>query len=151
MTTQRIAGTSTGPDVLGARRPGRPSTSLERTCVAPGCGTVFRSKPSEVARGGGLYCSAACRVAAISERSNDVARDGMPSPPDAGIWTEKTCENADCRKLFRFRKSEARSLVFGARRHCSRACRVTAEHARERRGRQPGQRHPGQEDDNNSC
>jgi hypothetical protein len=113
-----------GRPQAGERKVGRPSTALERGCASPGCEARFPVKPSVLARGGGLYCSAACRGRARAAAASEAAKTG-----GNGTWMERTCENPRCGKPFRFLRSQEENLLFGTRRHCSVSCRREARMA----------------------
>lgn len=107
----------------GFRRMGRPPTKIERQCVRSGCGAKFLVKPSEIARGSGLYCSRQCRSAGRREGGPEirapVEKERRPPP------IQLVCEG--CKETFnvyRYRAEGARKARF-----CSCRCKGQAASA----------------------
>ena len=122
--------------VMGAqarRRVGRPSNSLERHCLRPGCEASFLARPSELARGGGRFCSAVCRDLtrrkpsvgadinntelgpAVTEAVCPVPLRPRPPPPTALVC--RSCGST-------FRVYPYRTMPGRRARFCSRTCIV---------------------------
>ena len=102
---------------LGRRRQGRPPTRIERQCVRAGCVAKFLAKPSEIARGSGLYCSRECRSTGRREGGPEtralVAKERRPPP------IQLVCEGcAGSFNVYRYRAEGARTARF-----CSQRCK----------------------------
>ena len=105
---------------LGFRRRGRPPTKIERQCIQAGCGAKFLVKPSEIARGSGLYCSRECRSAGRREGGPEirapVAKERRPPP------IQLVCEGCkETFKVYRYRAEGAKKARF-----CSYRCKGQA-------------------------
>lgn len=130
----------TGPQV--SRRIGRRPTRIERHCLGLGCGALFLAKPSEIARGGGQFCSAVCRTlarrklldrAAIGKpETGPAATDASslvparPRPPPPTALVCRTCGSI-------FRVYSHRALPGRRAKFCSRACIVSEPSSNARR------------------
>lgn len=125
-----------------SRRVGRPSTRIERHCLGPGCGAPFLAKPSEIARGGGQFCSAVCRTLA-RRKLMDKAATGKPQtgpaatsasslvparprPPPPTALACRTCGST-------FRVYPHRAMPGRQARFCSRICIMAEPRSNARR------------------
>jgi len=112
------------PDPIPAVRPGRPRVRLRVQCGI--CPQVFEARPSEIARGGGRYCSAECRNQARSQGIPALG-DGKVAKPVPPI--EVKCEV--CQGSFHVYPYRGQDAARRAR-YCSLTC-LRASPAEKRR------------------
>lgn len=107
-----------GMSMAAAPKIGRPRKRIRRTCGLAGCGKGFDAKPSEVARGAGIYCSRECRQAGRRAEAGQPSRLAAVRPR-AEPKVKLVC--AGCGE--RFRVNPHRDTAERQARFCSARCR----------------------------